>query len=86
MVYSLLEATSDCACIFIIGDCRLHTKYENFPLIYNNRRNTKKRDVEVQHASLISQRSNISHLPQHSNSGVVSSPDTAEKRKEGLVF
>ena len=53
VVYSLLEATSHCAClhaaiyIFIIGDCRLHAKYENFPLIYNNRRH-KKTDVKVQ--------------------------------------
>ena len=54
--------------------------------LYTIAEEIQKTDVEVQHASLISQRSTTSHLPQHSNSGVVSSPDTAEKWKEGLVF
>ena len=64
-------------------DCTQNTRTFH---LYTITEEIQKTDVEVQHASLISQRSNISHLPQHSNGGVVSSPDTAEKRKEGLVF
>ena len=59
--------------IFVVGDCRLYTKYENFSLVHNNRRHTKRFNKFNQ--------SKV-HLPQHRICGVVSSPDTPEKWKE----
>ena len=87
VVYSLLEATSDCACLH----AAIYSLLETVDCTHNTRAfhlYTITEDIQKGcrgSTCLISQRSNISGLSQHNNYGVVSTPDTPEQRK-GLVF